>query len=194
MLKLIVKLSMWLLASMSLSLSAHAQVPSDKQLAVHIAGVHYKHPTILFFPYVTIWQMQGPLVEAVAMSSLTSLFSNVSECRTDAAKDANLVMLLQPHLFYNPQSAIYYAKLTASVYGAQEQVITSITKEARVVGPVNINPDLYSKKVYSKAIDHIIEALKTDVAFLSALKEKTPINTNQICNNLDNIPTNRFYY
>lgn len=194
MLKLMIKLSMSLLASMLLSVSAHADAVLEKQVAVHIAKVHYQHPTILFFPYVTIWQMQGPLVEEVAMSSLTSLFSQISECNTDVAKDANLVMLLKPHLFYNPQSGIYYAELTATVYGAQNQVITSIMKEGWVVGPVNLNPDFYSKKAYKKAIDRIIEALKTDTAFQSALNENAPMNANQICKNLDNIPTNRFYY
>jgi hypothetical protein len=197
MLKLITKLSIPLLVSLCFNQTGYAEtIPEKKEaaIAVHIASVHYKHPTILFFPYVTIWQMQGPLVEEVAMSSLTSIFSHVSECNTDAANNANFVMLLKPHLFYNPQSGIYYAKLTASVYGAENQIITSVTKEATVVGPVNISPEFYTKKAYTKAMNTIINALNTDQAFQSALTAKTVLNSDQICKHLDNMPTNRFYY
>jgi hypothetical protein len=197
MLKLITKLSIYLFVSVCFIQTGYAETTAEKidaNVAVHIASVHYKHPTILFFPYVTIWQMQGPLIEEVAMSSLAPIFSNVSECHTDAAKNAHFVMLLKPHLFYNPQSGIYYAKLTASVHGADDQVMMSVTKEAQVVGPVNINPQFYTKKAYTIAMNHIISALNADVAFQSALKAKTAINTDQICKNLDNIPTNRFYY
>lgn len=161
-------------------------------IAVHIAKMHYLHPIRLLHPYLNIWHMKGPMAEKVAMAALQKHYSNTNEC-TDNSK-AKLVLLLEPHMFYNAQTKVFHAEYIARVYTSDGEPITRIKKQAQQVGPLNVAPDFYMEKAYTKAMDKIIAKLATDQAFLSRLNQESHINADDLCHQLDLLPLDKVYY
>jgi hypothetical protein len=172
---------------------AHADVTKlPGNIAVHIAKTHYLHPVHLLHPYLDVWHMKGPLAEKAAMASLEKHFANVSECTKDS--QADVVLLLEPHMFYNPQLRVFHAEFIVRAYKGNEEPITRIKKDAEQIGSLGILPDYYMEKGYTKAIDKVIEELITDQAFLATLDKSNPINAGDLCSKLDYLPLDKLYY
>lgn len=169
---------------------AAAKIPGN--IAVHIAKTHYVHATQLLHPYYNVWHTKGPLAEKAAMPVLQSQFENAYECKQDS--QADVVLLLEPHMFYNPQSQIFYAKYIAQAYTSDGQPITSIEQEAWQLGNITVNADFYMEKGYQKAIDKVVAALSSDQAFLATLNQSQQVKAGDLCYKLDNLPQNRLYY
>lgn len=161
-------------------------------IALHIAKTHYLHPVHLLHPYLDVWHMKGPLAEQAAMASLQKHFANVNECKDDS--EADVVLLLEPHMFYNPQLRVFHAEYIARAYTSNGEPITRIKKQAEQLGALSITPNFHMKKGYTKAIDKVIEKLANDQTFLAALNRNSKIEAGSICNNLDNLPLEKLYY
>ncbi len=177
------------------SYSALAQAVPEKlsgNIALHIAKVHYHHPVHFLDPYLNVWHMKGPLAEQVAMASLQESFANVNECAKDS--QADVVLLLEPHVFYNPQLRVFHTEYIARAYTDDGMPITRVKKQASQLGSLGIEPDFFIAKGYQKAMRKIIRQLQSDQAFLTVLNEKKTIKTGTICHQLDQQPTDKFYY
>ena len=186
---------MYKLVFLFFSMVAIAHASPDKlpgNIAIHIAKTHYLHPVLLLHPYLNVWHMKGPLAEKAAMPSMQAHFAQVSECEDDS--QADVVVLLEPHMFYNAQLQVYHAEYIARVYTSNDEPITRIKKQAQQIGPITISPDFYMEKAYTKAIDKVITALKNDQAFLDSLNKNKPIDAGKLCKNLDLLPLDKLYY
>jgi hypothetical protein len=173
--------------------SAHAeptQLPGN--IAVHIAKAHYLHPVRLLHPYLDVWHMKGPLAEKAVMPVLKAHFTNVNECTSDS--EASVVLLLEPHVFYNPQLHVFHTQLIAQAYTNNGAPIMHIKKETQELGMLSSTPDFFIEKAYIKAINAVIEALSSEQPLIDALNKNTPIKAGDICHHLDNLPLNNFYY
>ena len=180
-----------LMSSFTLAHAEPAKLPGN--IAVHIAKTHYLHPVRLLHPYLDVWHMKGPLAEKAAMKSLQKHFPNVKECTNDSKAD--VVLLLEPHMFYNPQLFVFHGEYIVRAYtGNAEQPITRIKKQAEQLGNLNIVPDFYMEQAYTKAIDKVIAELVVDQAFLATLDKNNTINAGDICNKLDYLPLDKLYY
>ena len=173
---------------------------------MHIGKTHYEHPIRLLHPYLDVWHMKGPLAEKAALKTLKKRFANVGDCNASA----NVVLLLEPHMFYNPQLRVFHAEIIARAYtqGAKEtqdtkettlqptyeNAITTIKKQAQQQGDLGVTPDFYMEKAYTKAMEKIIKKLETDEAFLAALNKAKMENPRTICDTLDSLPAAKFYY
>jgi len=119
-------------------------------IAVHIAQMHYEHPVRLLHPYLDVWHMKGPLAQKAAMSTLNMHFANAQWC--DQAKNAAVLIFLEPHMFYNAQLNAYHAEFIAKVFtqtggiGNIEPAVLRIKKQAQQIGPLTIKPDFYMEK------------------------------------------------
>jgi len=162
------------------------------KIAVHIAKAHYLRPIRLLHPYLNVWQMQGPLAEQAAMASLKNHFTNINECAADS--EADVVLLLEPHMFYNAQLRVFHAEYIARAYTNDISPIIRIKKQASQAGALGVAPNFYVKKAYTKAIGKIIAKLVNDQAFLAILKQNKTIKTGKLCNQLDNLPFDKLYY
>lgn len=173
---------------------AHAEPTKlSGNIAVHIAKTHYLNPVRLLHPYLDVWHMKGPLAEKAAITALQKHFPNAKECTKDSKAD--VVLLLEPHMFYNPQMFVFHAEYIVRAYtNNADQPIMRIKKQAEQVGNLNITPDFYMEKGYTKAIDKVIADLTVDQAFLATLDKNSPINAGDICNKLDYIPLDKLYY
>ena len=137
--------------------------------------------------------MQGPIAEKAAMASLKNSFANVNECATDS--EADVVLLLEPHVFYNAQLRVFHAEYIARAYTHDDMTpITRIKKQASKIGALSVAPDFHVEQAYGKAIDKVIAKLVNDQAFLDSLKQNKPIKAGKLCNQLDNLPFDKLYY
>jgi len=174
----------------TLSYAATTKLPGN--IALHIAKTHYLHPVHLLHPYLDYWHMKGPLAEKAALASLQSRFAQVNEC--EQGNQADVVLLLEPHMFYNPQLRVFHAEYIARAYTSNGEPITRIKKQAQQVGTLNASPDFYMEKSYTKAIEKVISTLETDQAFLASLDQSKQVKAGDICKTLDLQPLEKLYY
>lgn len=174
--------------------TAHAQkLPGH--IALHIAKVHYEHPVRLLHPYLDVWHMKGPLAEKAALKALQKRFAEVTDCNSSA----NIVVLIEPHMFYNAQLRVFHAEIIARAYTnttdlSTQSAITTIKKQAQQNGELGIKPEFYMEKAYLKAMEKVIKKLDTDKAFLATLDAVKIDNPKLICNALDDMPVSKIYY
>ena len=185
--------------------NTYADTTQDKQtklpgtIVMHIGETHYQHPVRLLHPYLDVWHMKGPLAEAAALKTLNKRFANVVKCNNNDSS-ANVVLLLEPHMFYNPQLRVFHAEIIARAYvndtepANYNNAITTIKKQAQQQGDLSVKPDFYMQKAYTKAMDKVIKKLETDQAFLATLNQAKIKNPKTICDALDALPAAKFYY
>lgn len=167
-------------------------------MAVHIAQMHYEHPTRLMHPYLDVWHMKGPLAQKVALATLSKRFEHVQWC--NQAKHATLVLQLEPHMFYNPQLKVFHAEIIAKAYTQSggssnlEPAMLKIKKQAQQVGDLNATPAFYMEKAYVKAMDKVIAALEKDAVFVNSLQTTQAKQVETICPALDELPVSKLYY
>jgi len=194
MFKFITCLSLSLfISTAALAETAPAKLPGN--IAMHIAKVHYEHPVRLLHPYLDVWHMKGPLAEKAALKTLKKRFANVGDCNSPA----NVVLLIEPHMFYNAQLRVFHAEIIARAYVnttdlSSQSAITSIKKQVEQNGDLGVKPDYYMEKAYVKAMGKVIKKLETDKAFLDALNKANIENPKLICNAIDDLPVSKIYY
>ena len=201
--KLIFSLLFSLIFSAITYTNTYAEAAQDKlqtklpgTIAMHIGKTHYQHPVRLLHPYLDVWHMKGPLAESAALKTLKKRFANVVDC----GAYANVVLLLEPHMFYNAQLRVFHAEIIARAYvhGAEsanyDNAITVIKKQAQQQGDLGVKPDFYMEKAYTKAMEKVIKKLETDPAFLATLDKAKMQNPKTICDTLDSLPAAKFYY
>jgi hypothetical protein len=198
------KTGIWLFISLfmtTIALAESAPIPQGKlpgNIAVHIAKTHYEHPVRLLHPYLDVWHMKGPLAEKAAFKSLEKRFENVQHCAN--SENANVVLLLEPHMFYNPQLRVFHAEIIARVFVNStelkdlEKPFISVKKQAQQLGDLGIKPDFYMEKAYIKAMDKVIKKLETDQSFTSAINTAQNGNAKSLCAALDDLPVAKIYY
>lgn len=197
MLKLIISI----IAGLIISTNALAESVSSKlpgNIAILIAKRHYEHPVRLLHPYLDIWHMKGPLAEKTALKMLQKRFTNINLCSD--SKNADVVLLLEPQMFYNAQLRVFYAEFIVKAYTPTseppntESAITKIKEQAQQTGELGIKPDYYMEKAYVKAMEKIVNRLETDKAFLATLSSAKANNAETLCNAINDLPITSIYY
>lgn len=191
-----VKLIVSVLLSLSLSTAALAdKLPGN--IAIHITKQHYEHPVRLLHPYLAVWHMKGPPAEKVALKALSKQFSNVNMC--SQSKEADVVLLIEPQMFYNAQLRVFYAEFIVKAFANTTQTdnlipITAIKMQAQQNGELSVKPEYYMEKAYTKAMDKVMKQLLVDKAFLDTLNKTPPNNAEILCTALDALPISRIYF
>ena len=176
--------------------TAPAKLPGN--IAILIAKRHYEHPVRLLHPYLDVWHMKGPLAEKAALKVLQKRFANINLCSN--SKNADVVLLLEPQMFYNAQLRVFHAEflLKAYVPSAEppntENAITKIKKQAQQIGELGIKPDYQMEKAYVKAMEKVVKNLETDKAFLATLNGAKNNNAETLCNAINDLPISTIYY
>lgn len=193
------KLLLTTMLSLIFCIPAYAETTPVKlpgSIAMHIGQTHYEHPVRLLHPYLDVWHMKGPLAEKAALKALRKRFANVGNC----SKPANVVLLIEPHMFYNAQLRVFHGEIIARAYvkgieqPTYENALTVIKKQAQQNGELGVKPDFYMEKAYAKAMDKVIKKLETDKVFLATLDKAKMDDPKSICDTLDGLPAAKFYY
>jgi hypothetical protein len=190
-----------IIAGLMFSLTALAEATPAKlpgNIAILIAKRHYEHPVRLLHPYLDVWHMKGPLAEKAALKVLQKRFANISMCSD--SKNADVVLLLEPQMFYNAQLRVFHAEFIVKAYTPSteppntENAITRIKKQAQQLGDLGIKPDYYMEKAYVKAMEKVAKNLETDKAFLASLNGAKTNNAETLCNAINDLPVTSIYY
>lgn len=180
----------------NIALAESAKLPGN--VAVHIAKMHYEHPVRLLHPYLDVWHMKGPLAEKAALTTLEKHIEHVQLCRN--SENINVVLLLEPHMFYNPQLKVFHGEIITRVFlntaelNDLEKPLITVKKQAQQIGDLGIKPDFYMEKAYIKAVDKIIKKLEVDKTFTSAINTAQKGNATSLCAALDDLPVAKIYY
>ncbi len=179
----------------NMALAESAKLPGN--IAVHIAKLHYEHPVRLLHPYLDVWHMKGPLAEKAALKALEKRFANVNLCAS--GENTNVVLLLEPHMFYNAQLRVFHGEIIARVFtnasaSDLENPIVNVKKQAQQNGELGIKPEFYMEKAYAKAMDKVIKKLEVDKTFLAAIDTAPNGSAANLCAALDDLPLSKIYY
>ncbi len=142
--------------------------------------------------------MKGPLAEKAALQTLQQHYQNVNWC--NQANNAKVVLLLEPHMFYNPQLHVFHSEIIAKVYTPEyksnntAQAVITIKKQAQKLGELDTRPEFYLEKAYVKAMEEIVQTLNTNQDFLDNIKATGGKNAESICPALDESPNSKLYY
>ena len=189
------KLLVTTILSLIFCITAQAETTPVKlpgNIAMHIGKTHYEHPVRLLHPYLDVWHMKGPLAEKVALKTLPSRFANVNMCA--ASKNADIVLLLEPQMFYNAQLRVFHAEIILKAFTNASEPITIIKKQAQQNGELGIKPEYYMEKAYTKAMEKVIKKLEIDKEFLAALDKSGQNHAETLCPELDKLPVAKIYY
>lgn len=147
-------------------------------MLLYIQPVEYTNPIRLSNHYsYAYWFEQGPIVESLALNKLNQIYTAVSMC--EANQYAKTLVWLQPRMFYNPQSQIFYGQVTANVYTGKGEFKSSYVGKSRLHGFLDIKPAVWIEKSYALAIDKMAAKMQADKS-LQAL-----INSNKQASNTD---------
>lgn len=167
-------------------------------VAIHIAKRHYEHPVRMLHPYLDVWHMKGPMAEKVALKILPKHFATINMCANSTSAD--VVLSIEPQMFYNAQLRVFHAEIIAKAYVANGQpvdqliAIATVKKQAQQLGDLGIKPDYYMEKAYTKAMDKVIKQLETDNAFLATLNKIPANKAESLCSALNDLPVSKIYY
>ena len=167
-------------------------------VAILIAKRHYEHPVRLLHPYLDVWHLKGPMAEKVALKLLDKRFANSRLCAN--SKNADAVLLIEPQMFYNAQSRVFYAEMIVKAYAPlteapnTQNYATLIKKQAQQLGELSIKPDVAMEKAYTKAMEKVIKKLETDPAFLALLNTSKTNTAETQCGALNDLPISTIYY
>lgn len=183
-------IAVFMLLFCSASFAETAPVVLSGNIAVHIAKRHYEHPVRLLHNFLDVWHMKGPPTEKVALKVLSARFTSVNMCATST--NANVVLLIEPQIFYNQQLQVFYAEIILKAFTDSLEPITTIKKQAQQNGNLGIKPEYYMEKAYTKAMEKVVKKLETDKAFLSTLNKDGKAEA--LCAELDKLPLEKIYY
>ncbi len=176
---------------------------ASSNVAIHIAKTHYHHPVRLMHYFRDVWHLKGPMAEKASLNVLQKHFASAQVC--DNVDDANIVLQLEPRMFYNAQFRVFYSEITAKVFINSTPLpdvnapILTIKQQAQQSGDLMIQPDFYMEKAYIKAAEKIMEKLQTDPIFLNALDQSKQNSTlsndaKALCAALDDLPVPKIYF
>ena len=183
--------SIALLLSLSNSANAFAE-KLDGSFAILIPNVHFQNPVRLLHPYYDYWHTKGPATQKAAQKVFNQHFVNPKFCADNNTPD--VVLSLEPQLFFNAQMNVFHAQMTAKVYNSGISPILTIKSEAQEFGLLHSNADFYIDKAYLKVMNSVVKELEKDPIFLSALKSTQKTITTDLCGTLNVLaPTTLFF-
>ena len=134
--KLLVVLAMF--ANINAWADEAAGADSQSNMLVYIQPVEYTNPINLRHYYYDYWFYQGPIVEHLVMPKLSRVYGAVSMC--EGNQSGQILVWLQPRMFFNPQVQIFYGKVTANVYTGMGKFLATYEGESKLHGFLDIKP------------------------------------------------------
>jgi hypothetical protein len=122
-------------------------------------------------------------LEKEAIRELKQEFGETNVLMCDSRPtESNILILLRPRMFYNPQLQRYYGKVIASVYAGDGKPVATYVGEAQKQGLLDIYPDRDLALVYQSSMQALIKKMKADTQFQNAMNNKAFLNPCAIVN------------
>ncbi|MCB5191711.1 hypothetical protein LG198_13310 [Methylobacillus arboreus] len=147
---------------------AEAQQPTSK-VVVYISPYEYTNEIKLWHFMKDYWFAQGPLVEPVLTKTLSAKLGETVVC--EAGVTGNVLLWVQPKMFYNPHMRNFYGTIKATVYTGAGKAIASYTGESRYSGDLDILPANTVQATYDLAIQQVADKMQADPAIKKLIDE-----------------------
>ena len=144
-------------------------------ILLYIQPVEYTNPIRLSNHYsYAYWFEQGPVVESLALNKMDKAYGAVSMC--EANRSAKVLVWLQPRMFYNPQSQIFYGQVTANVYAGKGELKGIYKGKSSLHGFLDIKPEVWIQKSYALAVDKMVNKMKADKTLQALIDSQDQTN------------------
>ncbi len=175
-----------------------SQAGTQPALVIQVPEAFYQHPVRLLNPYLNYWHNRAEAAEAVGLSSFQAQNYATSSCEAEAKGQA--LVVIEPNMFYNPQSGIFYSEITAKVYnqpGADSALgkpLMTVKGQGQSRGWLTYNVEHSTHQSYQQAFDQVIQQLQQNPAFQQSLAQ-TPLQTYQaLCNSINTLSQPKAFF
>jgi len=176
--------------------SVHAA--SQPALVLQVPEAFYQHPVHLLHPYLNYWHNRAEAAAAVGQASFQSHDFATSSCETEAQGQA--LVVLEPNMFYNPQTGIFYSEITAKVYNqpaadsALGKPLITVKGEGQSRGWLTYNVEYFTRQSYQQAFERVIQQLQQTPSF-QQLTAQGPVQTYQaLCNSINTLSQPKAFF
>lgn len=167
-------------------------------LVIQVPEAYYQHPVRLLNPYFNYWHNRAEAAEAVGLSSFQSKDYTTASCQAEAKGQA--LVVIEPNMFYNPQTGIFYSEITAKVYtqptadSALGKPLMTVKGQGQSRGWLTYNVEYFTHKSYQQAFDQVIQQLQQNPTFKQSV-EQAPVQTYQaLCNSIDTLAQPKVFF
>ncbi|MDP8566846.1 hypothetical protein [Methylophilus aquaticus] len=186
-------------STLLLTLTWHgAMAETSSSLVIQVPESFYKHPVRLLNPYLNYWHNRAEAAEAVGLSSFQSQHFTTSSCETEAKGQA--LVVIEPNMFYNPQTGVFYSEITAKVYtqsaadSALGKPLMTVKGQGQSRGWLTHNVEYFTHQSYQQAFDQIIQQLQQSTAFQQSVAQ-APVQTYQaLCTSIDTLSQPKLFF
>lgn len=141
---------------------------------IYIDPQEYQHEIHLWDFYYGYWYSQGRAVEPVALNAVQPLFGEAGMCQDGGAAD--VVVSIQPHMFYNPHMTMYYGSIVAQAYSGSGKPLATYRAEVQQSGFLDVLPGAKIQAVYREAMQKIAGQMQADASLMSLATQGLPEN------------------
>ncbi len=179
------------LALTGLSMQAQAQTGSEAALVIQVPQSFYQHPVRLLHPYINYWHPRGETAAQVGVNSFQAKNYATSSCEADAKGQA--LVVIEPNLFYNPQTGVFYSQIIAKVYdkpGAESALanpLLTVKGEGQARGWLTYNIEGFAQQSYQQAFDQVIARIQQDAGFQRSMRQGAMQTYSALCQSINTL-------
>lgn len=180
---------------MCTQLTAYASNPT---LVLQIPQRFYQHPSHMLGPFAGYWHNRGTIAEQVGVASFQAQQFPTSSCSTEAEGQA--LVVLEPHIFFNPKVGIFYSEITARVYtknaadSALEKPLLTLKTEGQSIGTMTHNIEMFTRQAYQQAFDRLLVQLQENSAFQQLVPQAPSQTYHALCESIDTLAQPKLFY
>lgn len=185
-------------SALCLGLMGLSQAGAQPSLVIQVPEAFYQHPVRLLHPYINYWHNRAEAAETVGLSSFHAKNFATSSCEAEAKGQA--LVVIEPNMFYNPQTGIYYSQITAKVYSqpaadsALGKPLVEVKGEGQSRGWLTYNVEYSTHQSYQQAFDQVIQQLQKSQVFQQSV-EQAPVQTYQaLCNSINTLSQPKAFF
>lgn len=151
------------------TITSEVKADTNHNYLIFINESFDKHPIHLRSArgYYGYWVQQASLLKKSALSGLP----NSAAC--EKGNYGNLILSLEPHIFFNPLMTTYYGTLKAKIYNQDGKIIKTIKVEDQLNGILTVLYEIPIDKLYKKLLLALDEQIKNDTETNIILNDKT---------------------
>ncbi len=175
-----------------------SQAGTQPSLVIQVPEAFYQHPVRLLHPYINYWHNRAEAAENTGLSSFQAQNFATSSCEAEAKGQA--LVVIEPNMFYNPQTGVFYSEITAKVYntpGADSALgkpLMTVKGEGQSRGWLTFNVEHSAHQSYQQAFDQVIQQLQKSPVFQKSV-EQAPVQTYQaLCNSINTLSQPKAFF
>lgn len=175
-----------------------SQAGTQPSLVIQVPEAFYQHPVRLLHPYINYWHNRAEAAENTGLSSFQAQNFATSSCEAEAKGQA--LVVIEPNMFYNPQTGVFYSEITAKVYNTPDadsalgKPLMTVKGEGQSRGWLTFNVEHSAHQSYQQAFDQVIQQLQKSPVFQQSV-EQAPVQTYQaLCNSINTLSQPKAFF